>query len=82
MSRARSITSPRALGLIVLLGACQDDAACLGLDECIAICGGNVSCEQDCYDTNAVGAPLYVDYGARCPWWMRRNSSDRELSSL
>ncbi|MCA9705026.1 MAG: tyrosinase family protein [Myxococcales bacterium] len=27
MSRARSITSPRALGLIVLLGACQDDAA-------------------------------------------------------
>ena len=41
------------------LQACQDDAACLGLDECIAICGGNVSCEQDCYDTNAVGAPLY-----------------------
>jgi len=41
------------------MNACQQNSACTGLDQCIAICGSDVSCKNDCYNNNPGGLPLY-----------------------
>jgi len=43
-----------------LLARCQDNAACLGLDQCIQLCNGMVQCEDDCYAGNGQGIDDYV----------------------
>ena len=43
-----------------LLAACQDNSACLGLDQCLQLCSGMVQCEDDCFAGNAQGINAYV----------------------
>jgi hypothetical protein len=42
------------------LATCQDNSFCLGLDQCIGLCGGMVQCEDDCFAMNSPGANDYV----------------------
>jgi len=41
------------------LANCQGSSACVGLDECLALCSGAVQCEQDCYAANPNGHALH-----------------------
>ena len=43
-----------------LLAACQDNSACLGLDQCLQLCSGMVQCEDDCFAGNSQGISDYV----------------------
>ena len=39
--------------------ACQQNSACIGLDQCIKLCGADTACEQECYTNNADGITAY-----------------------
>lgn len=39
--------------------ACLEDAICVALDECIALCGISPECEESCRAQNAVGEEAY-----------------------
>ena len=43
-----------------LLLACEQNAACLGLDQCLQLCNGGVQCEEDCFAGNSQGINDYV----------------------
>jgi hypothetical protein len=34
---------------------CNANAACIAIDECLVLCGGNASCRSDCYTNNPAG---------------------------
>ena len=42
-----------------LLSACQTDAACEAINECMGICGADQECQQGCYLNNPNGAAPY-----------------------
>ena len=41
------------------MSQCQQSSACTGLDQCVAICGADVSCKNDCFTNNPSGVALY-----------------------
>jgi hypothetical protein len=41
------------------MNQCQQSSACTGLDQCVAICGADVSCKNDCFTNNPSGVSLY-----------------------
>jgi hypothetical protein len=41
------------------LSACQNDASCVGLDQCMQICAADQECQQGCYQSNPTGAQSY-----------------------
>lgn len=46
------------------LSACQNDASCVGLDQCYAMCGSDGECKSQCEYANPVGvSPYYAAKG-------------------
>lgn len=43
-----------------LVTACQQSPDCVGLDQCMKLCGSDVSCRQQCGASNPGGAPTYA----------------------
>jgi hypothetical protein len=41
------------------LANCQQSSACVGLDECLTLCGSGVQCQNDCYSANSQGRALH-----------------------
>jgi len=50
------------------LDACQKSSACVGLDQCLPLCGADVDCKQQCVANNSDGAALFeaADRCLRC----------------
>lgn len=42
-----------------LVVACQQAPDCIGLDQCMKLCGADVSCRQGCSTSNPGGVQLY-----------------------
>lgn len=52
--------------------ACNNNSECQGLDQCIAVCGSDLACRQQCYDGNPGGVSTYAAassclYCQQCP---------------
>jgi hypothetical protein len=42
-----------------LISACKQNPSCVGLDQCIALCGADLPCKQQCAAGNAGGLQGY-----------------------
>ena len=42
-----------------LYNTCLQDANCQAVDQCIGICGGDLQCQQQCFDGNPSGVAPY-----------------------
>lgn len=42
-----------------VFNTCQQDPSCVGIDECIGLCGSDLTCKQQCYDANPAGVNNY-----------------------
>ena len=56
----------------LLLNACYNNSACVGLSDCIALCGSDLSCQQQCVTGNPQGVGTYnalrdCQYCEQCP---------------
>jgi hypothetical protein len=49
----------RQAGCLSVISACNDQSACVAIDQCIALCGANTSCRQECFANNPAGLNLY-----------------------
>jgi hypothetical protein len=43
----------------VLISTCLNDASCQAIDQCVTICGGDLVCQQQCFDGNPAGVAPY-----------------------
>lgn len=55
-----------------LVTACENDATCVGLDQCMQICGADQECQQGCFDMNPTGVQSWTAvvscyYCTECP---------------
>lgn len=55
-----------------LLDSCYNNSACVGLSDCIALCGSDLSCQQQCSTGNPQGVGTYnalreCQYCEQCP---------------
>jgi hypothetical protein len=54
------------------VGACEQNSACVGLEQCLDFCGSDPDCQQQCVDNNQVGVDDYTVkigclYCSACP---------------
>jgi hypothetical protein len=41
------------------LDSCLNNSACVNLNDCLDLCGGDLGCQQDCYTGNQQGIAAY-----------------------
>jgi len=48
-----------------LLSACQQSSACVGIDQCVVICGADLECREQCFISNPEGVQAW-EATSRC----------------
>jgi hypothetical protein len=49
----------RQLACAQIISNCLNSSPCAGVDQCMVICGGDASCQQQCLINNPSGAAAY-----------------------